>query len=94
MQVAGDADDSDMRPRTALALRENEELLLNFKRIATLEPIDGIARPADRATDFAGGARMAEELGMKQLAARLERMRYGVSQREGDRSPPDHPLAA
>ena len=49
------ADDSDMRLRTALALSENEELLLNFKRIATLVPIDGIVRPADRATDFAGG---------------------------------------
>jgi len=68
------ADDSDMRLRTALALSENEELLLNFKRIATLVPIDGIVWPADRATDFAGGARMAAELGMKQLARRLERM--------------------
>jgi len=38
------ADDSDMRLRTALALSENEELLLNFKQIATLVPIDGIAR--------------------------------------------------
>ena len=68
------ADDSDMRLRTALALSENEELLLDFKRIATLVPIDGIVRPADRATDFAGGARMAAELGMKQLARRLEKM--------------------
>jgi 5'-3' exonuclease len=68
------ADDGDMRPRTALALSENEELLLNFKRIATLVPIDGIVRPADRATDFAGGARVAAELGMKQLARRLEKM--------------------
>ncbi len=67
-------DDSDMHLRTALALSENEELLLNFKRIATLVPIDGIARPVDRATDFAGGARMAAELGMKQLARRLEKM--------------------
>jgi 5'-3' exonuclease len=68
------ADDSDMRLRTALALSENEELLLNFKRIATLVPIDGIARPTDRAADFAGGARVAAELGMKQLAKRLEKM--------------------
>jgi 5'-3' exonuclease len=68
------ADDSDMRLRTALTLSENEELLLNFKRIATLMPIDGIVRPADRATDFAGGARMAAELGMKQLARRLEKL--------------------
>ena len=73
LRVAG-KDDSDMRLRTALALSENEELLLNFKRIATLVPIDGIVRPADRATDFAGGARMAEDLGMRQLATRLERM--------------------
>jgi 5'-3' exonuclease len=68
------ADDSDMRLRTALALSENEELLLDFKRIATLAAIDGIVRPADRATDFAGGARMAGELGMKQLAGRLEKL--------------------
>ncbi len=68
------ADDSDMRLRTALALSENEELLLDFKRIATLVPIDGIVRPADRATDFAGGARVAAELGMKQLARRLEKL--------------------
>jgi 5'-3' exonuclease len=68
------ADDSDMRLRTALALSENEELLLNFKRIATLVPIDGVVRPADRATDFAGGADAARELGMKQLARRLEKM--------------------
>jgi 5'-3' exonuclease len=68
------ADDSDMRLRTALALSENEELLLNFKRIATLVPIDGIARPPDHATDFAAGALAAKELGMKQLATRLEKL--------------------
>jgi DNA polymerase-1 len=68
------ADDSDMRLRTAIALSENEELLRDFKRIATLVPIDGILRPPDRATDFAGGARMAAELGMKQLARRLEKL--------------------
>jgi DNA polymerase-1 len=73
LRVAG-KDDSDMRLRTALALSENEDLLLNFKRIATLVPIDGIAHPPDRPTDFAAGARMARELGMKQLATRLERM--------------------
>ncbi len=68
------ADDSDMRLRTALALSENEELLLDFKRIATLVPIDGIARPPDRSTNFAAGARAAEKLGMKQLATRLEKL--------------------
>jgi len=68
------ADDSDMRLRTALALSENEELLLNFKQIATLVPIDGIARPPDQSTNFAAGARAAEKLGMKQLATRLEKL--------------------
>jgi 5'-3' exonuclease len=68
------ADDSDMRLRTALALSESEELLLNFKRIATLVPINGIARPPDRPTDFTAGALAAKELGMKQLATRLEKL--------------------
>jgi len=31
-----------------------------------------VVAPEDRATDFAGGARAAAELGMKRLAARLE----------------------
>jgi 5'-3' exonuclease len=71
---AAEADDSDMRLRTATMLSENAELLRTFKRIATLVPIDGIDRPRDRATDFAGGAEAAKKLGMKQLAARLEKL--------------------
>jgi len=63
-----------MRPRTIAALCENEELLRTFKQIATLVPIDGIVRPPDSATDFARGALAAQELGMLQLASRLERM--------------------
>jgi 5'-3' exonuclease len=62
--------DDDMRPRTAATLRENEELLRTFKQIATLQRID-VKRPADAPTDFAGGARMARELGMRRLAERL-----------------------
>ena len=73
LKVAGE-DDSDMRLRTALALSENEALLRTFKQIATLVQIDGIVRPGDRATDFAGGARVAADLGMRQLAKRLEKM--------------------
>jgi 5'-3' exonuclease len=73
LKVAGE-DDGDVRLRTALALSENEELLRNFKRIATLVPIDDIVRPPDRLTDFADGARVAAELGMKQLATRLEKL--------------------
>jgi 5'-3' exonuclease len=60
-----------MRPRTAAALCEDEELLRTFKHIATLQRID-VDRPADRVTDFAGGARVAREMGMRRLADRLE----------------------
>jgi 5'-3' exonuclease len=71
---AADADYSDMRLRTATVLLENAELLRTFKEIATLVPIDHIARPPNRPTDFAGGARAAKELGMRQLATRLEKL--------------------
>jgi DNA polymerase-1 len=63
----------EIRPRTAAALRENDALLRTFKEIATLQRLD-VTRPPDRATDLAGGARMARELGMKRLATRLEGM--------------------
>jgi 5'-3' exonuclease len=71
---AAEADDSNMRLRTATMLSENAELLRTFKQVATLVPIDGIARPPDRATDFAAGADAAEKLGMRQLATRLEKL--------------------
>jgi 5'-3' exonuclease len=58
------------RPRIVAALSENGEQLKDFKRIATLVPID-VQRPPDRATDFAGGAATAGELGMRRLAERL-----------------------
>jgi 5'-3' exonuclease len=61
------------RPRIAAALRENAELLLAFKRIATLVRID-VQRPPNRPTDLAAGAAMARELGMNRLATRLEGM--------------------
>ena len=63
-----------MRPRIAAALREHAEQLHAFKRIATLVPIEHIVRPADQATDYVAGALAAGELGMSQLAKRLERM--------------------
>ncbi len=62
-----------MRPRIAAALRENAELLRTFKQIATLQRID-VEPPSDRGTDFAGGARMAGELGMRRLAERLKKL--------------------
>lgn len=71
-----DRDGTAMRPRTAAALRENEELLRKFKEIATLQRID-VERPQDGETDFAGGARVAKELGMKRLSERLARAATG-----------------
>jgi 5'-3' exonuclease len=62
-----------MRPRTAASLVENEQLLQTFKRIATLQRFH-VEPPPDRPTDFAGGSRMAGELGMSRLAARLAGM--------------------
>jgi 5'-3' exonuclease len=62
-----------MRPRVAAALRDNAELLLAFKEIATLQRIE-VVPPPDRATDFAGGARLAGELGMRRLAERLGKL--------------------
>jgi 5'-3' exonuclease len=66
----------EMRPRTAAALREHEQRLLDFKQIATLQPI-AVPHPADSATDFASGATCARQLGMRQLADRLERLATG-----------------
>jgi 5'-3' exonuclease len=62
-----------MRPRVAAMLREHAQLLLAFKEIATLQRIE-VPSPADRATDFAGGALLASELGMRRLAERLEKL--------------------
>jgi DNA polymerase-1 len=62
-----------LRPRIAAVLRENEQLLLDFKQIATLQQIE-VERPPDAVTDFAGGAACARELGMRRLAERLEKL--------------------
>jgi 5'-3' exonuclease len=63
--------DHEMRPRAAASLRENDELLRTFKRIATLQRID-LQAPPDSRTDHAAGALHARELGMRRLAERLE----------------------
>ncbi|HTW42415.1 MAG TPA: 5'-3' exonuclease [Solirubrobacteraceae bacterium] len=59
-----------LRPRATASMREHAELLRAFKRIATLQRIE-VARPADGAADFARGAALARELGMRRLAERL-----------------------
>jgi 5'-3' exonuclease len=58
------------KPRVAAALREQADELRDFLAIATLQRVE-VARPADRATDLAGGAGAAEALGMRRLAERL-----------------------
>ena len=63
----------EMTPRNAATLREHTELLLTFKRIATLQHIE-VELPPDQATDYAGGAALAEELGMQRLAKRLREL--------------------
>jgi DNA polymerase-1 len=68
---AGSAGAGAMRPRIAAALRDNEETLEVFKRIATLQTIE-VSRPPDAVTDYAGGAAAARRLGIRRLAARLE----------------------
>ncbi len=61
------------RPRVGAALREHADQLRDFRRIATLVRVD-VARPPDRPTDSVTGARVAGELGLGRLAARLLRM--------------------
>jgi len=57
-------------PRVQGALRDQADELRDFLEIATLQRVE-VARPADRATDLAGGADAAETLGMRRLAERL-----------------------
>ena len=62
---------SDERPRVAAALTESADKLRAYRDIATLRT-PSLSRPPDRATDLAGGARAARELGLGRLAERLE----------------------
>jgi 5'-3' exonuclease len=59
------------RPRVAQALKESADELRAYKDIATLRTAS-LERPPDRATDLAGGAAAARELGLNRLAERLE----------------------
>jgi DNA polymerase-1 len=56
-------------PEVNSLARQADELRA-FREIATLRPVE-VARPADAATDRAGGATAARELGMDRLADRL-----------------------
>jgi 5'-3' exonuclease len=61
----------ERRPALRGALIEGREDLLAFKDIAALREAP-VERPPDQATDWAGAAAAARELGMKRLAERLE----------------------
>jgi 5'-3' exonuclease len=62
----------ESRPALRTSLMGSRDELLAFKDIATLRDA-GVKRPKDRATDYAGGANAARELGMGRLAERLEK---------------------
>ena len=69
--AAVERDGAGERPRVVFTLRENSEALRAFREIASLRPV-AVKRPADAATDLAGGAVAASTLGMGALARRLE----------------------
>jgi DNA polymerase-1 len=62
---------SQERPRIAQALTEQPDELRAFQHIAQLQTVE-LDRPADRATDLAGGAAAARNLGLNRLAQRLD----------------------
>ncbi len=66
--VDGDAGE---RPRIAAALREHAGALRAYREIALLRPVE-VTRPDDTPTDLAGGAAVASDLGMGNLAGRLQ----------------------
>jgi 5'-3' exonuclease len=59
--------------RVSGSLIDGREELPMFKRLATLQTIE-LDRPADRPTDWTGGAVAARERGMNRLADRLEKL--------------------
>jgi 5'-3' exonuclease len=63
---------AETRPALRASLLGSKDELIAYKDIATLRDA-GIKRPPDSATDRAGGARAARELGMNRLAERLEK---------------------
>ena len=78
LRVHGDletaiANARDERPRVAAALRDQADDLRDYRKIATLQPIDVVC-PPDAPTDFEAAAAAATERGMGRLADRLERM--------------------
>ena len=64
------------KPAVRRALMEQPDELRAFKDIATLRTV-AVERPPGAPTDYAGGAKVAAELGMGRLAGRLEALGQG-----------------
>ena len=60
-----------LTPKRAAGLLEAADELRDFRRIATLQPVE-LERPADAPTDWRGAAAAARARGMNRLAERLE----------------------
>jgi 5'-3' exonuclease len=78
LRVHGDletaiANAAQERPRVARALREQADELREFRKIATLQPIEVVC-PLDAPTTFGEASAAASERGMGRLAARLEEL--------------------
>ena len=58
------------KPKLRTTLLDSRDDLLAYKDIATLRDA-GVKRPPDRPTDWEGGAKVAFDYGMKNLAKRL-----------------------
>jgi 5'-3' exonuclease len=62
---------TDLRPRVRASLTDDADALRDYRKMATLQPVD-IERPPDQPTDWAAAAAAARERGMNRLAERLE----------------------
>ena len=62
---------TDLRPRVRASLTDDADALRDYRRMATLQPVD-IERPPDQPTDWTAAAAAARERGMNRLAERLE----------------------
>jgi len=65
-----------LSPRIAAAIVENDSLLEDFKRIATLQSVP-VELPGVQPTNYSGGSAVAERLGMRRLAERLAKLATG-----------------
>jgi DNA polymerase-1 len=68
---------ASMSARQAGTLAESADELRMFRHIAQLQPVEGLARPQDRPTDWAGASAAAGAFGMGALAERLAKLGGG-----------------